>query len=196
MSYTYLIRHAESTINRNPTRIWGHFPQAPLTEKGIEQALQLRNWIENEFDEIPPVYTSTARRTQETARISLPADTPLIIDGRLNEISRGEYEGRSFKEIPKNMSYATQPFTSVFPTGESYEIGGQRFLSGLQDILEQHEESLCFTHGNVIRAGVLTLLEGMDWRVSKKTPIYNTQVFRVESEQLKKYQEKLLNVQY
>jgi broad specificity phosphatase PhoE len=90
--HLYLIRHGESWVNiRDP------HPDQPqdagLTELGQRQAAALAEWMVKETPQINVLYTSSRRRTQETAQFI--ADTygcNMLNDDRLREIGNNRID--------------------------------------------------------------------------------------------------------
>ncbi len=159
----YIIRHAEYLGNLDTTRMWGESLTMPLTENGREQAIALHNWTTKEFENTDvSIFTSQAKRTQETARIAFLnkiEPSQFTIDSRLNETSRGDYEGRPISDIPQKYTteYRKNPFFAPFPTGESYHDSGKRWLAGIQDIFSHESQNtrvVIFTHANVLKSGL------------------------------------------
>ena len=77
----YLIRHGES-INPNPQAT----PNVGLTERGQQQSLVLARWMRQQITHIHALYTSPARRAQETAQFLAEAySCEVIFDEQLQE---------------------------------------------------------------------------------------------------------------
>ena len=84
----YLIRHAESKSNQES--VFG--TDEPLSERGEQQALQLRDTMK-ELD-VAIVVSSDTRRAMQTAFIAFPDQEMFFTDRRLREINFGINEGK------------------------------------------------------------------------------------------------------
>lgn len=144
----YLVRHG-AIICVNGKRYIGQF-EAPLSERGVEQAWALRNWLEPiEFSQ---AFCSDLTRSQRTAKIVIgPKNIPLQVSPELREISLGEWEGISFREIatrfPEEFEARGKDLENWrTPGGESFADCRKRVLPFLQKILDTAQ-------GNVLLVG-------------------------------------------
>jgi len=173
----YLIRHGESEVNVqhrrtswNEKRICGTNTWSELTEEGIGQAKTLGEYLKKCGPCFDKIYSSTAVRSQQTARYFLEEmgfEWPRIYtDERLTELDQGIWEGRiDYKtrtdDIKQNMDAMKWHFTP--PEGESqYDVYSRANEFIEEDILGKGYENVAvFTHQNVI-ACLLTGLAGLD----------------------------------
>ncbi len=95
-SKLYLVRHGE-IISVSGKRYIGQL-EAPLSERGVEQAWALRNWLEPiEFSRI---LCSDLTRSERTAKIITgQREVPIQVRSELREVNLGDWEGVSFREI-------------------------------------------------------------------------------------------------
>ncbi|MBS3781775.1 MAG: histidine phosphatase family protein [Candidatus Thermoplasmatota archaeon] len=151
MTKLFIARHGQTEWNRD-SKLQG-WKDAPLTERGIEQARALRDRLmDEEFD---AVYCSPLGRTLKTAEIVLDGkDLSFIEDERLKEIDMGQWEGIKTDDIKKKFSkqYADfweRPHKFKPIDGESFHELKERVVSFLEDVLERHkgENILIFSHG-------------------------------------------------
>jgi len=92
----YLVRHG-AIISVARKAFIGQV-EAPPSEEGVEQAWALRQWLEPV--RISRVISSDLSRSQRTAKIILGRRTnPIEAMPALREISLGDWEGFSFREI-------------------------------------------------------------------------------------------------
>ena len=93
----YVVRHGE--VPSNKEKIISGWNNETLTEKGIRQAKEIKEQLENiKFDY---VYSSPVTRAKQTAEIIMP-DMNIIYDPRLAERNPGKMIGKSRDEIDKN----------------------------------------------------------------------------------------------
>jgi len=92
----YLVRHG-SIGEATEKRFLGH-TEAPLSSRGVQQAEALRDWLQSR--EFTRVLCSDLIRSHRTAKIIMGSRRPPIeVYPELQEISLGEWDGVSFREI-------------------------------------------------------------------------------------------------
>jgi broad specificity phosphatase PhoE/predicted kinase len=147
----WLTRHGESEYNVLG-RIGG---DAPLSGEGVRYAVTLREFLRQTIGFSPPpvVWTSTLRRTVETAeKVALP----YVAWRALDEIDAGTCDGLTYAEIRERMpaefsARALDKFHYRYPRGESYQDVIQR-LEPIIFELERHREAvLIIGHQAVLR---------------------------------------------
>jgi broad specificity phosphatase PhoE len=160
----YVIRHAESAANASGSHlIGGRSNESPLTEKGVEQAKYLGQYLLAK--DITPdfIYSSPAVRTLQTAHYALTemgiASEPTV-DDNLQELDQGLWVGRNRKdtyteEVLSNIQMLGKDFKS--DGGESMNEVGERMLAAISSIADRHAHEgeivtgIIFTHGVAIR---------------------------------------------
>lgn len=132
----FLIRHGETYFNLE-NRIGG---DSPLTERGKEQAHMLGRHFSNK--RIPKIFTSTKRRSIETAEIigSYQKNPEIIQLKEFDEINSGICEGMSYEEIERYMpevyyNRKKDKFNYVYPGGEGYVTMKERINLGIKKAL-------------------------------------------------------------
>jgi len=95
MLNVYFLRHGQTPYNADSNRYCGR-TDAPLTEKGIRQAMEVRDQLKNIL--LDAVYASPLQRACETARIA-GGDKEVRRDDRLIEVDFGEWEGKTREEF-------------------------------------------------------------------------------------------------
>ena len=142
----YLIRHGQTVTNE--AGCWTGWLDAPLTERGREDAIRARGFLSTiAFDK---VYSSDMSRALDTARLALPGcepeQTPL-----LREIHVGSYEGRPFTILTPESHAYTSEFGYGELGGESYRAFGARVRKFLELVESREDRTVAaFTHGGLL----------------------------------------------
>lgn len=95
MLNVYFLRHGQTPFNAAGNRYCGR-TDAPLTEKGIGQAMEVREQLKHIT--LDAIYSSPLQRAFETARIA-GGDRVVKADQRLIEVDFGEWEGKTREEF-------------------------------------------------------------------------------------------------
>jgi broad specificity phosphatase PhoE len=145
-----LIRHGETTGNRKDV-ILGQ-KDYPLTEKGISSSERLAGIISQYNNGI--ILASPLGRAQATATIfSNITGWPIIIAEGMKELSCGEWEGRSRKDVAPERRFLRTTWTDTPPGGESYMDAETRVdgvINTIKDIKE-YETIAVIGHASVNR---------------------------------------------
>ncbi|MCX6373882.1 MAG: histidine phosphatase family protein [Actinobacteria bacterium] len=152
-----LIRHVETDWNREPARCQG-WAEIGINETGRVQARAAARTLAGSGIEL--IVTSHLRRARETAELmreELGGELPLVVDPRLAETHRGEWESRLFVEIMLDDAqswrrYREHPQTFRFPGGESLADQQRRVLAALRDAARDGRQALLVTHAGSLRA--------------------------------------------
>lgn len=170
----WIARHGQTDLNKK--KLMQGRTDAPLNEKGIEQARRSRQNIGDvRFD---AVYSSPLQRAKLTGAIIGGVDISEVIeDPRIIETDFGRYEKRRYYALGLPMTaYWTMP--RIFPappTVESIESMKERASSFLKE-LETHDYDnvLVACHGGIMRAlcGYLDeASDGLCWERAKNCEI-------------------------
>jgi broad specificity phosphatase PhoE len=178
-----LVRHGETDWNREPARCLG-WAEIGLNETGRAQVRARAQTLAGRGIEV--IVTSHLLRARETAdlmRQELGGELPLIVDPRLAETHRGEWETQLFKDIvaeePETWRrYREHPETFRFPGGESLADQQVRVLACLRDCAADGRTALLVTHGGSIRL-VRCFLEGFGIEAFHETRTSNGSVDEV-----------------
>lgn len=142
-------RHGQTNWNVEK-RIQGR-TDIELNDKGIEQAYQTKENLENE--KIDLIICSPLKRAKQTADIiNKDRNIPIIYDERLLEICYGENEGRLHDDFDYD------GFWNIIDTHEYKDAENvNRFIKRVHDFLEdikkyEEENILIVTHNGVCRA--------------------------------------------
>ncbi len=98
----YLIRHAESEMNIKPHLIGGRSLDAKLSERGVAQCERLHERFVDEGLTFDDVLVAPSLRATRTAYLSCGDRFPqwkMEGSASLHELSQGDWEGRSRREI-------------------------------------------------------------------------------------------------
>ncbi|AUW93813.1 hypothetical protein BXT84_07545 [Sulfobacillus thermotolerans] len=138
----YLIRHAESTLNREHT-LQGWY-NAPLSTQGMRQAAALQGVLPSCV-----IVTSDLSRALDTAHaLALPTQK-VQPDARLREADVGEWSG-----IPKVLvqestlwkPYQRAPHEFRFPGGESLREVQRRMIGAFEEYLQAYSQLIIVSH--------------------------------------------------
>lgn len=162
----WLVRHGETLWNREG-RVQGQ-GDPPLSARGRAQAERLEPRLAHVG--FSAVYSSGLARTDETARLALPAPS-VIKDHRLRELHFGAWEGELWSEVAATDAAAlnawfADPYRSTPTGGETYAALAERVRAWLTS-LPGTGRILAVTHGGPIRAilyGLTGPPDGHRWR--------------------------------
>ncbi|WP_311394782.1 2,3-bisphosphoglycerate-dependent phosphoglycerate mutase [Elizabethkingia anophelis] len=166
MTKLFLVRHGQSQWNLE-NRFTG-WQDVDITELGQQEARQAGIALKDETIDV--AFTSKLIRAKHTLKIILnetgKTDTPVIIDGALNERSYGMLEGLNKAETAEKYGAEQvhiwrRSFDIAPPGGESLKDTYDRvipyFENFVQPQLQQHKNVLIVAHGNSLRALIMCL---------------------------------------
>ena len=155
---TYFV-HGTTTDNEQE-RATGHAP-GELSELGIQQAKELGEKVDKEFD---AVYCSDLRRAVESAELAFGDEYDIIEDERLRECDYGEMTQDKFNWDLTN--YIDNPY----PDGESYKDVEQRIRNFLESIKEKHENGkIAVVAHQAPQLAIEVITEGKTWEEAIET---------------------------
>ena len=146
------MRHGES-VNNSENRLTG-WADAPLTERGIEQARVASAKIRDvKFD---AVFASDLVRARVTCETALPG-CEYTVDPRLREMCLGEYENKKRDEIknifPDEVRAAVMTSGYKVVGGEDREQFLARIKSFISDLADKPYETVAvFAHAGIVRS--------------------------------------------
>lgn len=157
-----LVRHGESTFNRDGI-IQGQTNQSILTQRGIEQARAIGDWIKDV--QVSSCITSPLLRAVQTTLIIAEAlgipESRIRTDERLVEVDFGSWSGRRREEVKSSfgslyLAWRRRPYDfcleGVYPVRELYSR-----LSGVASELMDPTRAI----GNVVIVGHRGTLAGL-----------------------------------
>lgn len=185
MTILYLTRHGQTEWNLE-ARFQGHMG-SPLTEKGINDAKNLSNRLEDV--EFQAIYSSPQPRAYDTAKI-IKGDRNIEIktDDRLKEMNFGEWEGVKGEEIKKKHfkmfdNLWNDPIEYTPESGESYQAVYDRVIPVIEEIKNKYDGKVLIVAHGIVLAIIMMYVEGRTinelWR-EKVLP--NTSLTIVEAE--------------
>lgn len=133
-----LARHGQTDDNVEPIRAQG-FSDTPLNQVGLAQAAELAQRVATDF-EVASLWCSDLQRARVTAQIigeRIGLDP--VLEPRLREGDRGDWEGRLFVDIARDdpAGYAAWMAAGPdfrFPGGESLQEHADRVWAALSEI--------------------------------------------------------------
>ena len=165
MTELLFIRHGESIANLNPTRINGRSNHTPLTARGEHQARLLGARLRATTYLPDAIFSSGALRANTTTQITSRTagySSPIVVDGRLQEVSQGPYEGQLRDGVYNPEAILAHDLDSVhgkLPGAESLFDAYTRMFDFANEAYQQYPDGrlLIFSHGLAIRslAGII-----------------------------------------
>jgi len=153
----YLVRHGKILLEDDKRRYIGQV-DLPLTEAGRQQARSLRQRFLG--SDLGAIFCSDLARSRETAEIIAEGlGAAVAVRPDLREVSMGEWEGLTFREVaqrfPEDYQARGRDIAGYrVPGGESFADCGRRAVAAFEDLLRS-------TTGNLLvvgHAGVNRLL--------------------------------------
>jgi broad specificity phosphatase PhoE len=161
-----LARHGETDDNVPPQRVQGWI-DSPLNDRGRAQARELAALVQPRG--VAAVYSSHLARAHETADlVARELGLEVMVDERLAESHRGDWEGRLLEEIEREepelwAAWKRGGAEFRFPGGESLSEHADRVAAALDDVRRGALPALCVCHGGTIRcAFALANPRGLD----------------------------------
>jgi broad specificity phosphatase PhoE len=159
------VRHGETEANRQRLALGRADPA--LTERGVEQADALAARLAS--IEVATVFASPLLRARQTAApIAAAVGAEVVVDDRLIELDYGEWDGRSFPDLPKDAlaRWRIDP-TFAPPGGESLRTVATRVAGLCTEVLDG-PTVVAVSHVSPIKAAVTWALgasEELGWRM-------------------------------
>ena len=151
----FVIRHGET--EGNVKKLYYSQKDLPLTDKGRQQALALRPFLQQfTFDR---VYASDLSRALETAQLMLPGCEP-IKTPLLREYKMGWIDGMTHAEVWEKFGYINEhyeQFGGESPGDMCARL--QTFLDGL--VADPCERAVVFGHAGTMK-GLVSVVLGQD----------------------------------
>ena len=150
----YLIRHGESTANRDKAHA-GWLP-VPLTEEGVKQAQAVGEFLRDvPFDRF---YCSDVYRTVQTFNYAFGEDRPREYSELLRELNSGDLAGKLHVDCEKEYGElydrvrATWAFDLVGGENSEHAMDrGMAFLTQMEELPEDVKYVAAVSHGGLMR---------------------------------------------
>ncbi|ABW01565.1 histidine phosphatase family protein [Caldivirga maquilingensis] len=138
MVIIYLVRHGESTLNREGVLQSRDINVGSLTERGRLEALCAARFLKNMAKGVGRIISSPLLRARETASIiANEIKAELIIDERVREVNMGEWEMMRISDIgPEFLKYSRDPLKHPPPGGENAEAVLGRVINMINELME------------------------------------------------------------
>lgn len=175
----YLLRHAETDYNAHAQFIGGRSNHISLSTKGEKQALEVGKLLRDSNIQFDKVFCSIANRTRQTLDLIISeaniTDNPIIYSEELQELSQGDWEGKSRSEIytPEQLAEInSNQWLFTPPNGESQKEVEERMLGFISsEILSKYTEGnfLIVGHGIAFKCllrGILGISSQMAYKLS------------------------------
>ena len=153
---TYFVH---GTTTDNIKEISSGWSDVELSDKGIQQSIDLRDQIEGKkFD---AVFCSDLKRAVRSAELTFKHEVPIFQDRRLRECNYGRYNAQ--------LSSIVEPLqekciTEKFPDGESYEDVRLRISEFLQYLRQNYDgKSVAIVAHKAPQLALDVLLKGKSW---------------------------------
>jgi alpha-ribazole phosphatase len=161
MGKLYLVRHGETAWNAE-ARYQGHM-DTTLNEAGLYQAQKLQERFIKEH--INAIFSSDLKRAVETASIiAKPKNIQVQLSPSLRELSFGEWEGLTYKEITVKYGnlidrWLETPDMITIPGGEPLSSMVTRISQFINNLIKEKPEDsfVLVAHGGPIRTFVAQL---------------------------------------
>jgi probable phosphoglycerate mutase len=187
MTIFYIVRHGETEWNVK--RLMQGQKDSPLTEKGLNQAKQIREKFKHiHFNK---VFSSDLLRAKRTAEIiTLERNLAVETTKRLREKSFGKYEGKNadnyLRDLFQNwesLSEKEKHKSKFVEEGESNEEASVRFITLLREIAITYPKKtiLIVTHGGLMRYTLIHLGYGT-YQTLQNRAVGNTSYIKLESD--------------
>lgn len=159
------IRHG-STLYTEENRLFDDENYPPINENGRNEMEKISDWVKNKGLKIDKIYTSSALRTIQSARIlskKCKQDFEIIND--LKSRKAGFWSGLTFDQIEEKCpqmleKYHEDPENYWIEGGENTATLNKRVQETINRIIEANEGNrlIIITHGEIIQAAISNIL--------------------------------------
>lgn len=153
----YMIRHGESSANAE--KVLAGQTQTPLTERGIQQAIEERSILDSLSHKPTVIIHSHLPRAKHTAEIlNENLKLPMVSYPDIQEQCFGEWERMHYDDVIPLLRENMDP-----PNGESVIEFNKRVQRAKNDILSYYERPMLVCHGGVFFAFFSLYKQPLDW---------------------------------
>jgi len=154
---TYFVHGTTTDNERNISSGWF---DAPLSELGIKQSIDLKSKIKNEKFDV--VFSSDLKRAINSAKLTFENEVPIIPDTRLRECDYGDYNAKS-SDVVEPMQQ--RMVAEKFPNGESYEDVKKRISDFLEFLKKNYEgKHVAIVAHKAPQLALDVILKGKSWQ--------------------------------
>lgn len=159
----YLVRHGETLWNKK--RIFQGKKDSSLTDVGMEQALMLGVYLQNEGILIDEIFSSPLGRAYNTAKFIFP-NREIITDERLAEMGFGTWEGKDILDIQAeseknyhNFFHEAHLYNEKQHKGESFYEVEKRVKEFLAMLIDKYKDKtvIVVSHGLLLKVLMKTI---------------------------------------
>ena len=180
MTSVFLVRHGQTAWNKE--EVFRGRTDVPLNDEGLREAELAGGYFKGL--EIDAIYSSPLSRAWQTARKIAPDHSLDVqaLDG-LIDMSFGEWEGRSLKEIQEKderryRQWREEPHLFKPADGETLEEVRVRAMAALEEVIHRHsEKTLVLVSHRVINKVLICGILGLDnshfWQIRQDTTAIN-----------------------
>lgn len=176
MATLFFLRHARTIMNDEG--FWSGVTDCAATEEGLKSAKEgFKPYSNIKFNHF---FCSPLRRTIQTLEAilpELPDDADVNIDSRIIERSFGDWEGKPYASVGKDITELCIQGKVQPPNGEPYQDVEKRVISFVEDLFNTY-----YDKGNILivsHASVLRMVRDVFLPEMEKGPIKNSQLIIV-----------------
>ena len=180
MTSIYVIRHGQTAWNKE--EIFRGRSDVPLDETGLKQAEFAGEYLKE--IRIDAIYSSPLSRAWQTAeKIGQLHDLKVNLLGGIVDMSFGNWEGRSLKEIQEidqetYRMWREEPHLVKLPGGETLEEVKVRSMAALEEVIQRHSrKTVVLVSHRVICKVLICAILGLDnshfWQITQDTTAIN-----------------------
>ena len=180
MTKVYLVRHGQTAWNLE--EVFRGRADIPLDEAGRKEVHLAGEALKDET--LHAIYSSPLSRSIETAEnIAKFQNIPVTPFDSIIDISYGEWEGKSLKEVQKKFPdlyalWLEKPHKVTFPAGESLDEVRSRAMEAVENLVAKHKnENIALVAHRVPNKVICCALLGIDnsnfWRIQQDTASTN-----------------------
>jgi broad specificity phosphatase PhoE len=176
----YLVRHGQTAWNLE--EVFRGRADIPLDETGRKEVHLAGEALKDET--LHAIYSSPLSRSMETAEnIAKFQNIPVTPFDAIIDISYGEWEGKSLKEVQEKFPdlyalWLREPHKVSFPAGESLDEVRSRAMEAVENLVAKHKnENIALVAHRVPNKVICCALLGIDnsnfWRIQQDTASTN-----------------------
>lgn len=174
----YLVRHGETLWNKK--RIFQGKKDSALTDVGMEQALMLGAYLQNNEIEVDEIYSSPLGRAYNTAKFIFP-NRDIVTDERLAEMGFGLWEGKDILDIQAeaeenyyNFFHKAHLYDEKKHKGESFSEVEERVKEFLAMLIDNYKGKtvIVVSHGLLLKV-LMKAIKNETLEMFWKTEVFN-----------------------